>query len=215
MNSLRRKLLFVGGLAAIPLSMGCITASVMSGGSNYDNYSEKVSSVLLSADGKTLAVIGKEFHYLFDAPEPLKAVLQPELRGIVDASFNSFKVEGNQRIAGTYFLRIGKNASAEQKEKALAAGFKASPSGELHFNGSLSGTRYAANGIEATAASQKLNKEYTITVMVEKSAGSKAASTTGKILLTPITLAADGVLIIAAVPLLLILMIGSAASSRN
>ena len=215
MNSLRRKLLFVGGLAAIPMSMGCITSAVVGGGSNYDTYTEKAGSVLISADGKTLAVIGKEFHYLFDAPEAIKAVLQPELREVVEVSFFTFKVDANQRIAGGYVLRIGKNASPGQKDKALAAGFKANPSGDLSLNGTLAGTRYAANGIEATAASQKLRKEYTISVSVEKSAGAKAASTAGKVLLTPITLAADGVLIIAAIPLLLIVMVGVAASSHH
>jgi hypothetical protein len=167
MNSTRGALILLGGAAAIPMSMGCITASVMSGGDR-ETYSETVDSVLLSADA-------------------------------------------NQRISGGYFLRLGKDASPEQKEKALAAGFKPLPTGALTFNSSLNGTRYAANGIQATAASQKLRKTYTIQISAEKSAGAKAASTVGKLLLTPITLAADGVLFIAAIPLILLFVISDAS----
>ncbi|MCG2575911.1 hypothetical protein LZ012_02755 [Dechloromonas sp. XY25] len=209
MNTLRRALILLGGAAAIPMSMGCITAAVMSGGDR-ETYTETVDSVLVSADGKTLAVLGKDYHYLFEAPPAIKLLLESDLREVVDASFHTFMVDANQHISGGYFLRLGKNASPEQKDKALAAGFKPQPSGgTLTYNGTLSGTRYAANGIQATAASQKLRKTYTITISAEKSAGSKAASTAGKLLLTPITLAADGVLILLAAPLLLIFVISS------
>ncbi len=208
MNSLRRALILIGGAAAIPMSMGCVTTALLSGGDR-ETYTETVDSVLVSADGKTLAVLGKEYHYLFEAPPAIKLLLQSDLRDVVDASFHGFSVDANQRISGGYFLRLGKNASPEQRDKAIAAGFKVLNSGDLSYNGTLNGTRYAANGVHATAASQKLRKSYTITISAEKSAGAKAASTAGKLLLTPITLAADGVLIILAVPLLLIFAISS------
>lgn len=209
MNTLRRALILLGGAAAIPMSMGCITAAVMSGGDR-ETYTETVDSVLVSADGKTLAVLGKDYHYLFEAPPAIKLLLQSDLRDVVEASFYGFAVDANQHIAGGYTLRLSKNASPEQRDKAIAAGFKSLPSSsDLTYNGTLTGTRYAANGIQATAASQKLRKTYTINISAEKSAGAKAASTAGKLLLTPITLAADGVLILVAVPLLLIIAISS------
>jgi hypothetical protein len=190
MNELRRKIIFVGGVAAIPMSTGCVTAALMSGNDERETYTETVSSVLVSADGKTLAVLGQDFHYLFDAPEIVKAVLQSELRNVVEASFNSFLVDASQHINGNYKLRIAKNASPEQQEKALSAGFK-------------------ANGVQAIDASQKLRKEYKVNISAEKSAGAKAAKTASKLLLTPITLAADGILILAALPLLLIIVAAS------
>jgi hypothetical protein len=211
MNKLRRKLILVGGIAAIPMSSGCLTTAMMSS-KDRDNYIEKVGSVLISADGKTLAVIGKEYHYLFDAPQAIKAVLDPDLGSVVNVHFQTFSVDSAQRITGGYTLNVIKTATAEQKEKAVAAGFKTLPNGNLNFTGTLSGTRYSANGIQAENATQKLRQEYTINVSAEKSAGGKAISTAGKLLVTPITLAADGVLILVAVPLLLIIAIGSAAS---
>jgi hypothetical protein len=214
MNTLRRKLILVGGIAAIPMSSGCLTAAMMSGGDR-ENYIEKVSSVLISADGKTLAVIGKEHHYLFEAPQAIKAVLDPDLGNVVNVHFQTFSVDAAQRITGGYTLNIIKTATAEQKEKAIAAGFKALPNGNLNFTGALSGTRYSANGIQAENAAQKLRQEYTINVSAEKSAGGKVVSTAGKLLVTPITLAADGVLILLAVPLLVIFAIGSATSSHH
>lgn len=212
MNPLRRKLILLGGIAAIPMSSGCLTASMMSEG-NRENYREKVGSVLISADGKTLAIIGKEYHYLFDAPEPIKAILDPGLQDVVNVHFQTFSVDSAQCITGGYTLNIVKTATAEQKEKAIAAGFKPLPAGNLSFTGKLSGTRYSANGIQAENAAQKLRQEYPINVSAEKSAGAKAASTAGKLLVTPVTLAADGVLILVAVPLLLIFVVGSAVSN--
>jgi hypothetical protein len=213
MNNLRRKLILVGGIAAIPMSSGCLTAAMMSGG-DHENYVEKVGSVLISADGKTLAIIGKEYHYLFDAPQAIKAALDPDLREVVNASFQTFSVDLAQHITGGYTLNITQNATTAQKEKAIAAGFTPLPAGNLKFTGTLSGTRYAANGIQAENTAQKLRQDYTINVSAEKSAGAKAATQAGKLLVTPITLAADGVLILLAVPLLLIIAIGSAGSSH-
>ena len=69
MNNLRRKLILVGGIAAIPISSGCLTAALMSGGDR-ENYIEKVSSVLISADGKTLAV---ESLWLAYSKPPIRA----------------------------------------------------------------------------------------------------------------------------------------------
>jgi len=212
-NYLRRKLILVGGIAAIPMSSGCLTAALMSGGDR-ENYIEKVGSVLISADGKTLAIIGKEYHYLFDAPQAIKAALDPDLRDVVNVNFQTFSVDSAQRITGGYTLNIVKAATAEQKEKAVASGFKPLPAGNLSFTGTLNGTRYAANGIQAESATQKLRQEYTINVSAEKSAGAKAVTQAGKLLVTPVTLAADGVLILLAVPLLLIFAIGSAGSSH-
>jgi len=209
MNELRRKIIFVAGIAAIPMSTGCVTAALMSGNDERETYTETVSSVLISADGKTLAVLGQDFHYLFEAPDIVKTTLQSDLRNVVEASFNAFLVDASQHITGNYSLRIDKSASPEQREKALSAGFKALPSGELSATGILSGTRYKANGVQATDPSQKLRKEYKISISAEKSAGAKAAKTAGKLLLTPITLAADSILILAAIPLLLVVVAAS------
>lgn len=208
MNELRRKLILVGGMAAIPLSTGCVTAALVHDAtkSEWKTYQETVSSVLLSADGKTLAVIGQHYHYVFDAPESIKAVLHPELSQIVDASFTTFTVDRSQGIHGTYRLMIDKGATSEQKAAALAAGFKNLPNGDLIASGTLTGKRYGANGVQATKASQRLQKDYVITVSEDKGAGLNAA----KLLLTPITLTVDGILILGTLPLLLI-----AAASKH
>ncbi len=98
MNDKRRFLILAAGVAAIPLSAGCITASVLSGNNDRQSYQETVSSVLVSADGKTLAVIGNNYHYLFTAPDAIKAILSPELGELVDARLFSFQVDENQHI---------------------------------------------------------------------------------------------------------------------
>lgn len=204
MNDKRRFLILAAGVAAIPLSAGCITASVLSSKDDRQSYQETVSSVLVSADGKTLAVIGSQYHYLFSAPDAIKAILSPELGEIVEAQLFGFNVDGKQQIQGSYILRIKAGASEVLVQKALAAGFKQDKNGNLSASGTLSGTRYSSNGIQPGNEAQKLRKSYTVNVSEPKSAGANAASTVGKILITPITLAADGLLILVAIPLLLI-----------
>lgn len=207
MNDLRRKLILVGGMAAIPMATGCFTSALVQDATTPDRtvYAETVSSILVSGNGKALVVVGEKYHYIFDAPESVKATLQSDFRKIVEVGFDRFVVDTSQRITGTYRLRIDKNAPGEQKEKALAAGFKALPTGELVASGSVTGQRYAANGIQPTDASQKLQKEYQVSIAEEKALGAKPA----KLLLTPITIAVDGVLFLAAIPLLALVAFAS------
>jgi len=212
MNEKRRKLILAAGVAAIPLSSGCLTASVWgtSGASKTTSYQETVSSVLMSADGKTLAVIGKDYHYLFAATEPIKAILTPTLGEVVDVRLLGFAVDGDQKITGNYVLSIKPGSSDAVREQALAVGFKAvGKEGGLRLEGQMTGTRYRSNGIQPGAASQQLRKTYSVTVSEPASAVSQVGSGVAKVLVTPITLVADGVLILFAVPLLLVAGVAS------
>ncbi len=202
MNSLRRKLLFVGGMAAIPMSMGCFSAALVVGAtsSTTEYYGETFSSVLLSADGKTLAVIGEKYHYLFSAPQELKAVLREEFGQFVQPAFIGFNINTNQEITGYLRLTIAPDTPTEARAAAQAAGFKIQGKGTVATELKLEGKRYASGGIKATDSRQQLRKPYQLQIGEPKGPGIKMAA----LALTPITIAIDGILILVVLPLALL-----------
>lgn len=193
MNSERRFFLLSGGLGVAAILSGC-TARLFAD----HQYTETVSSVLISQDNKKIAVIGNEYHYVFDAPDVLIRTLTSSFHRSVKGDFSTrFFVNSSGAISGNYYLTLGKNAPEQEKDEAIAVGFVKLSRGDLAFSGTLSGIRYSSGGIQASVNSQRLNRVYKINVVAEQTAGEKAA----KSLLTPVTVTADGLLVIAMIPL--------------
>ena len=155
-------------------------------------YKEEVSSVLFTEDMKKIVIIGKDYHYIFDAPEALVRSLRSNLHARMHASFYPFDVHTDQRITGKLSLLIDEDLSAEEVEEAIGLGFKPRVESGYVLHMELSGIRYDSGGIQATAPSQRLNRTYTITVSVDHTAMGYA----GRALLTPVTVAADGAVIV-------------------
>jgi hypothetical protein len=193
MNALRRSLTIAGILSSVGAVSGCVTTSLF----KPHEYEERISSILITADGKKLIVITKKYHYIFDAPTIVVNTIKSTFHSYVRADFSHFRVDSSGKIKGDVKLSINSNAPESEIEKAVSLGYKNSK----YFNSvecEITGIRYDSNGIEPMAENQKLNKEYIIVVTAEQSYGEKAA----KSLLTPITITADGVLVLAAIPLL-------------
>jgi hypothetical protein len=66
---------------------------------------------------------------------------------------------------------------------------------------SLQGERYKSGGIAIDSVGYKLNSTYKVTILEERGSLEKAALTA----LTPVAVLADGVIVIMAVPVILIL----------
>lgn len=193
MNRLRRTIVAVGSLGIAGALSGCVTRSLF----EPHRYVEVISSVLVSQDKKTLAVLTDDYHYIFDAPDTVVTTVLSSFHRLVVPKFSEFHVDSDGRISGELTLVLTPNAPEQDRTNAMLAGFKSSPNGGSVFNCKLSGTRYRANGVKPSDVSQRLNKEYRIHVRAEQATSAKAA----KSLLTPITIAADGVLLIAGVAL--------------
>lgn len=193
----RRQLLSLA--AGLPLASlgGCITSQM-----HQDRqYNEILRGVLISADKKTLVVVGDEYHYIFDAPRALLAVLDPELQpGIEAASFQSFTVDAANRIRGKLVLRTRQDATPAQRQRAVVAGFVSSDM-RMVIELPMQGERYASRG-DAPLPMQKLNRDYAVSVTEEAGPGKKML----KAAATPVTVAADGVLVIGAIVLSPILL---------
>jgi hypothetical protein len=204
MNLKRRELLIAGVWSTVALHTGCATHALHKD----HQYNEKVSSVLMSSDGKKIVVLSNNFHYIFDAPADLVKLLNSPLKKNVSANFGGFHVDGNNNINGQLNIVTDKNSSEDDKKEAIAIGFKPRPGDEPILGLNLRGNRYSADKFPNYADSHKLNREYSVFIVAKQSNMEKLA----KAPLTPITVAIDGTLILSAIvlaPLLIPILLKS------
>jgi hypothetical protein len=172
-------------------------------------YTETVSAFLITSDGKKLVVLGNGYHYIFNAPPNLIQALQASFHPLISASLSGFTVENNE-VSGRYELSLDPKAGDEQKAAARKIGFEPDTDGSLVLRDTLTGTRYSAKDFNPAAIKNKFNKTYRVEVSEWSATGGGPGA---KILLTPVTLAGDGVLILIGtavlIPLLLTICIAS------
>ncbi|MFI3218923.1 MAG: hypothetical protein QX189_07360 [Methylococcales bacterium] len=205
MNKARRLFILSGAVGITALLTGCevgrVTKSLFKDVSH--SYAEAVSSVLISEDRKTIVFIGKNYHYIFDAPSILVKTLTANFHKNVSALHGGFHVDNEGIVKGGLTLSLNIKAPEQDKLSALEMGYTKRIVPNVgyfcEYEVNLTGVRYKSNGIEPTLVSQKLNKTYVFNVIAEQSSGEKAA----KASLTPITVAIDGVLLIAKIPLMI------------
>ncbi len=200
MNKCCRAFLIWSALLSLGLT-GCFTHELREKIRNDASYTEEVTSVLMSEDGKKLVFIGDGYHYVFDTPVVLLHSLRSSFRKSLFARFKEFRVDKNDHITGNITISLDESASQEDKEEAIEVGYdKRSDSPALEL--SLQGKRYKSGGVAADRVGYKLNYTYKITVLEERSSLEKSALTAA----TPISVLADGLLIIGGVVPLVILL---------
>ncbi len=212
MNKERRLFILSGAVGITGLLTGCdvgVTRYLFKDVSHSHSYKEEVSSVLISEDRKKIVFIGKNYHYIFDAPPIVVKTLTANFHKNVSALLGNFYVDKAGIVKGELTLSLSINAPEQDKLSALEMGYtkRIIPNAGYccEYEVNLTGDCYDSNGIQPTLISQKLNKTYVVNVYVitEQSFSEKVA----KASLTPITVAIDGVLLIGALPLMIPLMI--------
>lgn len=200
----RRRLLAIGMAAAsVPLS-GCLTPKLYKDSA----YRERVSEFLITEDGKKLVVMGTNYHYIFDLPDSLRPVLLSGYRKSFRSAFTGFHASGSN-VTGHYQILLLKDASADDQQAATADGFTAAQAG-LVLEGEIAGKRYSAEGFAGndSAARQTFNERYSVYIEESPSAVGMGM----RILATPVTVAADGVLALGGVVLAPFVLIAIQAS---
>lgn len=197
---MRRRDVLQGTLASLSLLsvMGCVTKKLYETLETHDTqYDETALSFLVTEDGSKLVVLGDRYHYIFDDIAPsLTHVLGGPLRTVVGADLTKFRVRRDNAVTGDYTLRLFEQASDEQLRSAIEAGFVAPG---LTLSGHLKGVRYSAEGFALPPATQRFTRPYVVSIIED--AESKLAA---KIVLTPLAVAADGLIVLGIVALLLV-----------
>lgn len=201
MPSVPRRRALLASFSTTILLGGCLTSKLPPPNS----YEESFDTMLVSQDGKKLAIIGRQFHYIFDVPPELSAILHTSFRNQLSASFWGFTVAPDNSISGYVRLELEKYTPAQL--------------GELHSLGQTStvlvvqpvGQRFIAGKTLALPVTDRLNRSYTVRVTEAPGAVTDASSNSRatNALLSPITQAADGVLFfgaaVVATPILLVM----------
>ena len=160
-------------------------------------YTEVISSVLLSEDGRQLAAIGSNHHYIFDAPPVLAKVLRSPIHAQVQATFSTFHVDKRGAVSGDWALALAKDAGQPARQEALAIGLVPAEDGRLVVSGQLEGRRFTGWTYRLGREQDRLNRSYEIEVTTDASRADVATDEVA----TPIRLAADGVQLIYWAPL--------------
>jgi hypothetical protein len=147
--------LLAGGLAS------CVTTP--------KNYTEQVSSVLVSADGKKLVVVTPKFHYIFEGSPVLLQTLKADFHPLVRADVGTVHVSSNGKTSADITLRL-EGASQGQVRSAMQAGYSLSANGTAYVaTVPLRGQRYLA-GTTTLPTEYKLNRTYDINVLSDQDA---------------------------------------------
>ncbi|KEH15472.1 transmembrane protein, putative, partial [Medicago truncatula] len=137
----RRALLTAGAIVVAAGLTGC-TAMLFEDG----RYEETVDRFLVSEDGKKFVVLGEKYHYIFDMPEHLGAVLASPYRKSINASLYGFVAQGS-KISGKFRLQLRRaDMTDEGWDRAQEDGFANRGSSDLEMKGELAGSRYLADG---------------------------------------------------------------------
>ena len=160
-------------------------------------YTECISSVLLSEDGKHLAAIGSNHHYIFEAPEVLVKALHSPVHPQLSATFSTFHIDQRGVVTGDWLLALATDAPPASQQAAQAVGLVRGADGTFTASGHLKGQRFTGWTYKMGREQDRLNKAYVIDVTTDSSASDVAADDAA----TPIRVAADGVQLVYWAPL--------------
>ncbi len=168
------------------------------------SYKEIIESYFITEDGKKLAIIGEKYHYIVPITSELKKILLSKSQ-FINPLFHSFKVDKNNNIIGKYQTLNPINQNKKNTpplKKPDLANKKDHHNRILEYSdtdSSIVGKRYI--GKKINKSNYKFKKAYYITVEEEPSKLVK----TGKMLVSPITVTADGAMLLVGIALALII----------
>ncbi len=194
--------------AAVAGSLGgCLTSRLYESRASNEVYTETVSQFYITADAKSFVILGKQYHYFVMVdPELLKAI-KSDLHGKMQAEFSQILVNAWQNLEGELVLRIPglDQLDAQQIDAAQTLGFVVARSqNALLHRYAIRGSRFESKRDISAYPANALNSTYTLNFSAYRE-----KSKVGQVLLTPVTLTADGVLTILALPLLPLAFMGA------
>ena len=195
----RRQIMTGAGACLVAVLTGCMSPAGRTG----QRYNEQIASVLISGDGRYLVALSPEFHYVFEAPPVLVQSIRGVFHPFVSAMPAVFRVRHDGTTEGDLYLTVSPEAAPGLVEAALAAGYQPQQD-ERGRAGAiarvrLNGKRYSALLVEKEA-SYSLNRIYDVPVEVDGSAGEVIAAAVA----SPVSRAANGVLMLFGAPLVAI-----------
>lgn len=190
MRQLLPKLLLVVALCLS--TSACLTQKLLD---DTRVYKERIDAAFISPDSRQLAVLGSNYDYVFSGADDLSALIKSDVHEKLHASMTMFTVGPDNIVRGGVILSM---PAGDAGAEALAESLGLAGDGGTHLTRriEISGTRYRKNPELHLLEAHKLNRAYEIDVR------EPANRTNARLLLTPVTVAADGVVMLFAVPVI-------------
>lgn len=170
------------------IASGCLTSELYK--IKKESFNEELTGFLITQDQKQVVLVGQHYHYIFPMDNDLKSILQWPNRSKLRASHLSFVMSKNNIINGTYLLKNESTLSDDDKALLLANHFKVRNNGEYYYVGKLSqGTVYESGNFKLPEA-QSFKKPYYLNISYDYATSSQTLT---KIVMTPLTITADGI----------------------
>ncbi|MCP6691149.1 hypothetical protein [Pseudomonas donghuensis] len=196
---LRATLLALAALSSASIS-GCLTSALYKPRASDEVYTEQVGQLYVTADQKSLVVLGKKYHYVILVEPELLQAIRSGLHAKMQAEFLPVHVGMFKTLDGEFVLKIPGLGQLDPHElnEAQALGFVASAQQDaLLHRYRIRGSRFESAKDITGFQGNTLNSTYTLQVSAYRE-----KSKVTQVLLTPVTVTADGVLMILAAPLL-------------
>ena len=184
-------------ILVLSLVTGCGVTESLWESTRADSYHENVSSILIAQDHKKFVVATDNYHYIFEMPTNLDAILQSKKNQKMSAKFSEFKIDPKETITGAVTLGVSVSAGHEFEQDVIQLGFSKREDERYRIEIPVTGIRYSSGGLMLDSEQYKLRHSYSINVREPATAG----DTTARVLLSPITVSVDGIAAIAATPL--------------
>jgi len=165
-------------------------------------YIEEVSSILISEDNKKIVFLSEKHHYVFDAPPIIVGTIQSNIATKVKTQIDDFRVDTQGNIKGKVFLSL-ERATEDDIDIAARLNFNTKSAAFLYAHVNIYGIRYKADTTFKVSKEYQLNEPHKVKVHAPYSDSGKAV----RVLLTPIAVAADGVLTIGKIVLAPIILV--------
>ena len=157
-------------------------------------YKESLKDFYLSIDGKTLIIIGTQYHYIFPVRRNLNEILLSKKRIYIKPQFYTFSLNNDNSIEGKYVLHYDTLGSKNHHQWLIEHDFVQQPFETHKYRRTelLKGQRYLASNL---LPNNRFRSEYTI----EIEDSDYKHDGISRILLSPLTVAVDGTLLLGTV----------------
>lgn len=178
-------------LVILSLQTSCLTQYIW-GDKSYD---EEVEQFFVGADGRSIALIGSNYHYVFaDNSGLLRNILTLKQKGVlaINPKKTHLKLDKNNNVAGDLVLQGPASILPRDDVRALRSwGFEADRKDLMMIKISLVGRRYAPRYLGQGVS--KTSELYTLQIYYSDS---NLAKDVGKAAITPIAVTLDAAILV-------------------
>jgi len=178
-------------LAVLIFQTSCVTKYIWGDKS----YEEEIEQFFVGADGRSIALIGTNYHYIFlDNSGVLKNVLALKQKSVlgINPKKTHLKLDENNNISGDFVLEGPASILPREDLRVLRSmGFEADKKDLITVGIKLSGRRYAPRYLGQNVA--KLTEFYTLQIYYSDS---NLAKDVGKAAITPVAVTLDAVILV-------------------